>query len=57
MRRGNDSLLGDVEVELLQSAYIVIAGVIQREVRMCIHESRRERGIAKVDDLRVAWDS
>ena len=57
VRRGNDRLLGDVEIELSQSAHIVIAGVIQSQMCMCVHESRRERRIAQIDHLRVGWNS
>src|SRR6266853_4201788 len=56
VRRRLDRLLGHVEIKLVQPAHIVISGVIQREMRVCIHESRRKRRVGEVDHLRTAWD-
>jgi len=56
VRRGNDRLLRNVEVDLFQPAQIVIAGVIKSQMRVRVHETRRKRRVAKVDDLRAVWD-
>ena len=38
----------------MQPAHIVVSGVIQREMRVCVHESRCKRCIPQVDHLRAA---
>src|SRR4029077_20773639 len=56
VRRRDDRLLGDIEVKLFQATLIIIAGEIEREMRMRIHESGRKRRVAKINHLRVAWN-
>src|SRR5205809_880537 len=53
VRRGNDGLLRDVEVDLSQPKQIVIAGKIKCQMRVRIHETWRKRRVAEVDYLCV----
>ena len=49
-----DPLLGHIEIELVQPPNVVIAGIIQGQVCMRVHEPGRERRIAQIDHLRAA---
>ena len=46
-------LLGHIEIQLMQPALVIIAGKIQRQMRMRVHESWRKRRIAEIDHPRA----
>ena len=48
--------LGNVLVQHAETQLVVVAGKVEGEVRVRVHEPGREGGIAQLDDLRVLGD-
>ncbi len=44
---------GDVQIEFLQAALIIVTRIIEREMRMSVHETGRQGRIAQIDHLRI----
>src|ERR1700736_245850 len=48
-----DCVLGDIQGEFTESALVVVAGKIERQMRVPVHEAGRKRGVAEINNLRV----
>src|SRR6202040_1467149 len=51
----DDCLLGNIQVDLFQSALVVVTGEIERQMSMPVHEAWRKGRVAEIDALRIRW--